>query len=103
MLLDYLTSETYFQLSNLILQDVEELYSNVEQLVQEIEHASTYLDEHLQIMTWLRDGAIYSNAWQLRQLFPPFFSCFTDQFVWQVYIEIATNVIYEYINNSCLD
>lgn len=98
MLYDYLTPETYVQVSAQIVQDVHDLYPNVEQLAHEIEHASTYLSPHLQIMSWLSNGAIYSNAWQLRQWMPSSFSCFTDTFVWLLYREIATNVIYKYIN-----
>lgn len=97
MLYDYLTPETYVQVSTQIQQDVLDLYPNVEQLAHEIEQSSTYLDPHLQIMSWLSNGAIYSNAWQLRQWMPPAFNCFTDTFVWLLYREIATNVVYEYI------
>lgn len=103
MLHDYLTPDTYMQVSAQLLQDVQDLYPNKEQLAHEIEHASTYLNPHLQIMSWLSDGSIYSNAWQLRQWMPSAFSCFTDSFIWLLYREIATNVIYDYIYSEKYD
>ena len=99
MLHDYLTPETYDFLKHQIFQDVCELYPNFDQLKNEIEHSSSYLDPHKQILCWLQDGAIYSNSWQLRQWMPASFSCFTDSFVWQLYKEIATNVVYENLYN----
>lgn len=97
MLHDYLTPETYSEVKKQIHKDVVELFPNADQLEHEIEHFSTYLDKHLQIMSWLQDGLIYSNCWYLRQCMPSSFSCLTDQFLWQVYKEIAVDVIYEYI------
>lgn len=97
MLHDYLSPETCDFVTNQIAHDVMDLFPNPQQLSYEIEHSSDFMDLRLQINSFIQSGAIYQNAWQLRQWMPASFSCFTDVFVWQVYKEIANNVIYNYI------
>lgn len=97
MLYDYLTPETLDFVKKQIEQDLQELFPNPQQLSSEIDRSCDFMDLRLQINSFTQSGAIYQNAWQLRQWMPQAFSCFTDTFVWQVYKEIANNVIYNYI------
>ncbi len=99
MLFDYLKSETYVSISSHIFSDVKSLYPNPTDLSDEIESSSSYLDKRQQIASWVAQGSIYSytEVWKLREWMPSSFSSFTDYFVWRIYYQIATEVIYNYL------
>ncbi len=99
MLYDYLKSETYVSISSHILQDIKDLYPNSTDLSDEIDSCSTYLDKRQQIASWVAAGSVYSysEVFKLREWMPSSFSSFTDYFVWRIYNQITTEVIYNYL------
>lgn len=99
MLYEYLKSETYVSISSHILSEVKSLYPNPNDLSDEIESCSSYLDKRQKIVAWLAFVSLYSysEVWKLREWMPSSFSSFTDYFVYRIYFQIATEVIYSYV------
>lgn len=105
MLFDYLKSETYVSISSHIFQEVQDLYPTPHFLSDEIDSFSSYLDKRQKIACWVASGSIYSypEVWKLREWMPSSFSSFTDSFVWRIYYQIATEVIYSYLYEKDYD
>lgn len=100
MLFDYLKNDTIVSINSHIFREVNDLYPNPDFLSDEIDSFSSYLDKRQKIACWVASGSMYSSSevWKLREWMPSSFSSFTDRFVWRIYCQIATEVIYNYIN-----